>query len=118
MCDTRADVLLPEARNPEGTQVINDRCFLQTQDGHRVVLVSRIPLAQYAVGGSMSEANVMVSLVELGWTDQNDVAEAFGYSVRTVRRHQERFAEGRLAALGHPNGYPSARARLEASTWS
>jgi transposase len=63
----------------------------------------------------MSEANVMVSLVELGWADQNDVAKAFGYSVRTVRRHQERFAEGGLAALGHPNGYPSGRARLEAS---
>ena len=115
MGDTRADDLFPEARNPEGTQVINDRCFLQTQDGHRVVLVSGIPLAQYAVGDSMSEANVMVSLVELGWADQNDVAKAFGYSVRTVRRHQERFAEGGLAALGHPNGYPSGRARLEAS---
>ncbi len=115
MGNTRADDLFPEARNPEGSQVINARCFLQTQDGHRVVLVSGIPLAQYAVGDRMSEANAMVSLADLGWADQNDVARAFGYSVRTVRRLQERFAEGGLAALGRPNGYPSGRARLEAS---
>lgn len=50
MGNTRADDFFPEARNPEGAQVINGRCFLQTQDGHRVVLVSGIPLAQYAVG--------------------------------------------------------------------
>ena len=115
MTHTRSDDLFPEARNPEGTQVINGRCFLLTQDGHRVVLVSGIPLAQYAVGDRMSEANAMVSLIDLGWADQNDVANAFGYSVRTVRRHQARFAEGGLAALGRPNGYPSGRARLKAS---
>ena len=80
-----------------------------------MVLVSGIPLAQYALGDRMSEANAMVSLIDLGWADQNDVANAFGYSVRTVRRHQERFAEGGLAALGRPNGYPSGRARLKAS---
>jgi transposase len=115
MANTHSNDLFPEARNPEGTQVINGRCFLLTRDGHRVVLVSGIPLAQYAVGDRMSEANAMVSLVELGWADQNDVASAFGYSVRTVRRHQERFAEGGLAALGRPNGYPSGLPRLKAS---
>jgi transposase len=115
MGNTRSDDLFPEARNPEGTQVINGQCFLQTQDDHRVVLVSGIPLAQYATGDRMSEANAMVSLIDLGWADQNDVARAFGYSVRTVRRHQERFAEGGLAALGRPSGYPSGRARLKVS---
>jgi transposase len=115
MGNTRADDLFPEARNPTGMHAINGRCFLQTRDGHRVVLVSGLPLAQYAVGDRMSEANAMVSLVKLGWADQNDVARAFGYSVRTLRRYQERFAEGGLAALGRPNGYPSGRARLEGS---
>jgi transposase len=115
MANPRSDDLFPEARNPEGSQVINGRCFVLTQEGHRVVLVSGIPLAQYAVGDRMSEANAMVSLIELGWADQNDVAAAFGYSVRTVRRDQARFAEGGLAALGRANGYPSGRARLQAS---
>jgi len=33
-------------------------------------------LAQYAVGDRMAEAHAMVSLVEQGWADQNDVARA------------------------------------------
>jgi len=115
MANIRTDDLFPAARNPEGTQVINERCLLRTQDGHRVVLVSGIPLAQYAVGDRMSEAHAMVSLIDPGWADQNDVARAFGYSVRTVRRYQRRFEEGGLAALGCPDGYPQGRARLTAS---
>ena len=57
----------------------------------------------------------MVSLIEQGWADQNDVARAFGYSVRTARRYQRRFEEGGLAALGRADGYPRGRARLAAS---
>ena len=54
----------------------------------------------------------MVSLVEQGWADQNDVARAFGCSARTVRRDQQRFEEGGLAALGQRRGYPKGRRRL------
>jgi transposase len=96
-------------------QVINDRCLFRTQDGHRVVIVSGIILAQYAVGDRMAEAHAMVSLVEQGWADQNDVARAFGYAARTVRRQQRRFEDGGLAALGQGNGYPRGRARLATS---
>jgi transposase len=63
----------------------------------------------------MSEAHAMVSLVELGWADQNDAAKAFGYSARTLRRYQQRFAEGGLAALARPNGYPPGLARMAGS---
>jgi transposase len=62
----------------------------------------------------MSEAHAMVSLIDLGWADQNDVAEAFGCSARTLRRHQRRFEEGGLAALGRPNGYPPGLALHQA----
>jgi transposase len=96
-------------------QVINDRCLFRTQDGHRVVIVSGIILAQYAVSDRMAEAHAMVSLVEQGWADQNDVARAFGYAARTVRRQQRRFEDGGLAALGQGNGYPRGRARLATS---
>ena len=94
------DELFPNLGAPEGTRIINARCLLRTQDGHRVVVVSGVVLANYAVGDRMAEAHAMVSLIEQGWADQNDVARAFGCSARTVRRDQRRFEAGGLAALG------------------
>ena len=55
------DDLFPEARNPRGTVAINDRCVLRTQDGHCVLFVSGIILAQYAVTDRMAQAHAMVS---------------------------------------------------------
>ena len=107
--------LFPDARNPESLRVINERCLLRSQDGHCVVLVSGINLAQYASSDRMAEAHAMVSLVEQGWANQIEVARAFACCARTVRRHQQRFEEGGLAALGHTNGYPPGRARLAAA---
>jgi transposase len=107
--------LFPDARNPESLRVINERCLLRSQDGHCVVLVSGINLAQYASSDRMAEAHAMVSLVEQGWANQIEVARAFACCARTVRRHQQRFEEGGLTALGHTNGYPPGRARLAAA---
>jgi transposase len=115
MATAQNQELFPDFHNPEGVRVINDRCLLRTQDGHRVIIVSGIILAQYAVPDRMAEAHGMVSLVEQGWADQNDVARAFGYAARTVRRQQQRFEDGGLAALGREGGYPRGRARLAAS---
>ena len=112
MTSEPSDDLFPAIRNPAGTHVLNARCSLQTQAGSRVVLVAGMPLAQYAVGDRMSEALAMVNLVDQGWADQDEVAKAFGCSTRTVRRHQRRFAEGGLSALGRSDGYPRGRARL------
>ena len=107
--------LFPNTRNPEELHVLNERCVIRTKDGHRVVIVSGVVLAQYALSDSMGQAHAMVSLVEQGWADQNDVARVFGCSVRTLRRHQRRFEDGGLAALGHRGGYPRGRIRLAAS---
>jgi len=104
--------LFTRLRSQDAAVQINDRCVIRTQDGHRMVVVSAVALAQYAVGDRMAEAHAMVSLVEQGWADQNDVARAFGCSARTVRRHQRRFESGGLSALGRPNGYPKGRRRL------
>jgi len=106
--------LFPEARNPPELRAINDRCQVRTRDSHRVVMVSGIVLAHYTLADRMAEAHAMVSLVEQGWADQNDVARAFGYSARTLRRDQRRYEEGGLAALGQPRGYPAGRPRLTA----
>ena len=96
----KTEDLFPEVRNPEGTQIINERCTIRTQDGHRVVLVSGIVLASYAVTDRMAEAYAMISLVEQGWASQQQVAMALDCSARTIRRDQRRFENGGLAALG------------------
>src|SRR6266481_449274 len=112
MCVTQKDDLFPEARNPESLRVVNSRCLARSQNGYCVVLVSGIVLAQYALSDRMAEAHAMVSLVEQGWANQNEVARAFDCCARTVRRHQRRFEKGGLAALGQTDGYPRGRARV------
>ena len=104
--------LFPEARNPEDMRVINERCLIRTGAGHRVVVVCGIVLAQYASGDHTAEAYARVNLVEQGWATQREVARAFGCSVRTLRRDQQRLEEGGLAALGQRSGYPKGRWRL------
>ena len=76
MCVTQKDDLFPEARNPESLRVVNSRCLVRSQNGYRVVLVSGMPLAHYAVGDRMSEALAMVNLVDQGWADQDEVARS------------------------------------------
>jgi transposase len=78
----------------------------------RVLVGAGVPLAHFAVGDRMAEANAMVLLVEQGWAAQNDVARAFGVSTRTVRRQQRRYDEGGLARLARGVGYPRGRPRL------
>ena len=86
--------------------------MVKTQRDHCVVVVSGVAVAQYKSDDRMAEAYAMVNLVEQGWADQNDVARTFLRSARTVRRYQERFADGGLAALGQCRGYPKGRRRL------
>ena len=89
--------------------------MVRTQDRHTVVTVSGIVLAHYDVADRAAEAHAMVSLVEQGLADQNDVARCFACTARTVRRHQRRFEEAGLAALGRLRGYPAGRKRLSTS---
>jgi transposase len=111
--DQDQQALLSEPRGDDGAVAVNHRCLIRTQDGHRVVIVSGVVLAQYAVEDRMAEAHAMVSLVEQGWADQTDVARAFTRSARTLRRYQRRVETGGLAALGRPSGYPRGRARVK-----
>jgi transposase len=108
--------LFAEERCSENGDVfINDRCRVRTRDGYCVVSVCGLPIAHFAVRDRMGEAHAMVSLVEQGWAQQNEVAKAFDCTDRTVRRHQRRFEAGGLAALGRPRGYPRGRPRLPRS---
>jgi len=85
---------------------VNERVSLRTKEGFRVVTVDGIVQHHYDVGDRMAEGYSMVTLVESGYADQNDVARAFGYTVRTLRRDQARYDAGGLAALGRPRGRP------------
>lgn len=107
--------LFPDVGCPENTRIVNDRCLIRIEDGHCVVILAGIVLAQFAATDAMAAAYAMVNLVEQGWADQNDVARAFGCCARTLRRHQRRFEAGGLAALGQSDGYPRGRPRLGAT---
>jgi len=103
---------LPGMAAPEGVVAINARCLVRTDGEHRVVLVGGLPIAQYSAGDRMAETYAMVSLVEQGWAQQGEVAHAFAITTRTLRRHQRRFEEGGLAALGHAGGCPKGTPRV------
>lgn len=103
--------LFPGQDPVDGTIVVNERCRVRVQDGRCLVLGSGIPLLLYAEGDTMAKAHAIVNLVEQGWATQVEVAEAFGYTTRTIRRFQRRFEEGGLPALGRPGGFPKGRRR-------
>lgn len=108
--------LFPSVGAPEGVRVINERCILRGEHDHVLVIVSGMVVAHFGTHDRLGEAHAMVSLVERGWAHQNDVARAFGCSVRTLRRNQRRFEDGGLSAVGQPRGYPKGRRRLASST--
>lgn len=103
--------LFPGGDTDDGVTILNSRCRLQHEGEETVVLVSGQPIAHFRADDLSARANVMVMLVEHGWAMQVEVARAFSCDVRTVRRVQERYDEGGLAALGRPGGYPKGRRR-------
>lgn len=92
--------------------VINARCSLRMEVEQRVVVVGGLPVHRYRAGDVVAEAYAMVFLVESGFALQVDVAQAFGCSVRSVRRHQERYAHGGMTALGGEAGWRRGRRRI------
>jgi transposase len=111
MAENGSQVELFETPTEAGVMVINDRCRIRTQGGHRVVTISGIVLAQFDEGDALSEMHAMVMLAQQGWALQKEVAKAFGCSARRVRRLQRRFERGGLAALARSKG-SKGRSRL------
>ena len=87
--------------------MVNDRVNIRTEATHRVVSAHGVVLTHYEVGDRAAEAYAMVTLFELGYADQDEIARAFAYSTRSLRRYQERVASGGLLALGRPRGRPA-----------
>ena len=97
---------------PSNTVVINARCSLRIDGDLRVIVVAGLPVHHYRIEDTVAEAYAMVFLVELGYAQQTDVAGAFAVSVRTIRRDQERYADGGMAALGREEGWRRGRRRI------
>jgi len=96
--------------------LINSLCTVKKEGPVYVVYVAGLAMHHWTDGDRMAEAYAMVGLVRCGYADQNDVARAFGYSPRTLRRDQDRFETQGMAALGRPIGRPHG-ARATPTPW-
>ena len=97
---------------PSNCVVINARCSLHVEEDQRVIVVAGLPVHHYRAEDAVAEAYAMVFLVEAGFAQQTEVARAFARSERTVRRYQERYSQGGMAALGRAAGWRRARRRI------
>jgi transposase len=97
---------------PSDTIFINARCSLRTEADQRVIVIAGLPAHHYRCEDAVAEAYAMVFLVNSGFAQQTDVARAFSVSVRTIRRYQERYAEGGMAGLGREEGWRRGRRRI------
>jgi transposase len=97
---------------PSNTVVINARCSVRIEADQRVIVVAGLPVHHYRAEDLVAEAYATVFLVESGFAQQSDAARAFGRSVRTIRRYQERYAHGGMAALGREEGWRPGRRRI------
>jgi transposase len=95
-----------------GVHSINARCALRAEGEHRVVVVAGLPVHHYSAQDAVAAAYAMVFLVDTGHATQREVAVALGCSERTVRRHQERYHEGGMAALATRSGWRPGRRRV------
>src|SRR5713101_7559817 len=100
------------AAAPSNTIVINARCVLRAEEDQRVIVVGGLAVFHYCAADAIAEAYAMVMLVESGFAQQTEVAQAFGKSERTVRRHQERYAHAGMVGLGRPEGWRPGRRRV------
>jgi len=97
---------------PSNTVVINARCSLRIEADQRVIVVAGLPVHHNRAEDAIAEAYAMVFLVESGFAQQTDVARAFARSVRSIRRYQERYADGGMTGLGREEGWRRGRRRI------
>lgn len=98
------------------TVFVNDRVSYRTEGTARVISVHGVVFAHYDTSDRAAEVYAMVTLVDAGYADQNDVARAFGYSTRSLRRYHAHYEAAGLAALVRgPGRPPSPRLRSSRS---
>ena len=75
-----------------------------------MICVHGVVFAHYKVGDRAAETYAMITLCESGYASQTGIARSFGYSTRSMRRYQERFEAGGIAALARAAGRPVSAA--------
>jgi transposase len=85
---------------------------LRIEVDQRVIVVASLPVHHYCSQDAAAEAYAMVFLVDSGFAEQTEVAQAFARSLRTVRRYQRLYAQGGMAALARGSGWRRGRRRI------
>ena len=93
---SRQPELLPAPPALSGSTMANPHVCVQTEGNHRAILVHGIVFSRYSTQDRAAEAYAMATLFESGYAGQNHIARWFGYSTRTLRRHQRRLQVGGL----------------------
>src|SRR5438105_2779569 len=105
--------LLSFPPSPDGSVFVSERVFFRTEGTQRVISVQKgVVFAHYGVGDRAAEAYAMITLFESGYASQTQIARAFGYSVRSLRRYQERFQTGGVGSLVRGSGRPVGSLRV------
>jgi hypothetical protein len=81
----------------------------RTEETQRVICVHGVVFAHYSVEDRAAEVYAMITLWESAYATQSQIARAFGYSARSLRRYQERFAAEGMRALVRKPGRPVGR---------
>src|SRR3989449_3879627 len=106
---TQQKELLSIPPSPDGSVFVSDRVSFRTEGTQRVICVHGVVFAHYGVEDRTAEVYAMITLSESGYASQTQLARSFGYSVRSLRRYQERFEAGGVGALVRGPGRPSGR---------
>ncbi len=104
--DPQQKHLLSFPPSADGSVYVSDRVSFRTEGTQCVISVHGVVFAHYAVEDRVAEAYAMIGLFESGYATQIQIAESFGYSVRSLRRYQERFQAGGVGALVRASGRP------------
>jgi DNA-binding NarL/FixJ family response regulator len=99
-------VLIDFSLPSSGGVFVNERVGIRTEGSYRIVTVHGVVLANYDVADRAAEAYAMVTLFESGYAGQKDIANAFGYSSRSLRRYLRQLERSGFRALGRPKGRP------------
>ena len=92
---------------PNGTVYVNNGVSFRTEETERVISVHGVVFAHYSVEDRAAEAYAMTTLWESEYATQTQIARAFGYSARSLRRYQERFAAEGIPGLVRQPGRPA-----------
>jgi len=74
-----------------------------------VISVHGVVFAHYSLEDQAAEAYAMITLWESEYAPQSQIARAFGYSARSLRRYQARFEAEGIRALVRKSGRPVGR---------